>query len=46
MTQLHFLDIDIVSVTTRKMQSYTRMKWLLGKVGLNYLHQIIVNLLA
>ena len=47
MTPLHFLDFDVISVTTRKMQSYARKKCVLIKVSLNFLDQIIVdNLLA
>ena len=43
MTTLHFQDFDVISVTTRMTQSYARKKSLLVKVGLNFLHQIIVN---
>ena len=42
-TPLHFLDFVVISVTTRKTQSYTRKKSLLEKVRLHFLHQIIVN---
>ena len=46
-TPLHFLDFNVICVTTRKTQSYARKKSLPGKVDLNFLHQIIVdNLLA
>ena len=44
---LHFLDFDVIILTTRKTRSYVRKKSLLGKVSVNFLHQIIAcNLLA
>ena len=42
-TPLHFLYFDVISVTTRKTQSYARKKELLGKVSLSFHHQSIVN---
>ena len=44
-TPLHFLDYDVVSVTTRKTLSYAKDKLLLGKVSLAFHYQIIVNAL-
>ena len=41
-TPLHFLNLDVISVTTRKTQSYARNKSLLKNVSLNYLHQILL----
>ena len=38
----HFLDFDVINVTTRKTHSYTKKKSS-SKVSLNFLHQIIVN---
>ena len=43
MAQLYFLDFAVISVTTRKTESYAIRKKVLGKVCLNFLNQIIVN---
>ena len=40
---LHCLNLVVISVTSRKTQSYARKKILHGKVCLNFLYQIIVN---
>ena len=40
---LHFQELDVLSVPTRKTQSYARKKSLLGKLSLCFLYQIIVN---
>ena len=46
MAQLHFLDFAVISVTTRKIHLYVRKKSLLGKVIINFFHQIVVNNLS
>ena len=42
-TPIHFQDFDTISVATRKTESYAKKKSVHRKVGLYFLHQIIVN---
>ena len=40
---LHFLEFEVISVMTRKIQSHAWIKSLLKKESFDFLHQIIAN---